>query len=134
MVVMTNLILLIGSGLFSKSIGSIQEYRFNKLLGQDVDDAGGDGPGSYDVRGNVWHLACCDPENNSDGKGWMIFGAIFGWNNNATLGSVLGYVFYWIAVMVTLIVVKWKEGRVKILGFESATMKRRQALQPSKSS
>ena len=30
-VVMTNLILLIGAGLFSKSIGNFQEYLFNKL-------------------------------------------------------------------------------------------------------
>lgn len=30
-IVMTNLILLIGAGLFSKSIGNFQEYKFNKL-------------------------------------------------------------------------------------------------------
>jgi high-affinity iron transporter len=30
-IVMTNLILLIGAGLFSKSIGYFQEYKFNKL-------------------------------------------------------------------------------------------------------
>jgi len=28
---MTNLILLIGSGLFSRSIGNFQEYKYNKL-------------------------------------------------------------------------------------------------------
>ena len=53
-------------------------------LGADVDDAGGDGPGSYDVRGNVWHLDCCNPENTTDGQGWSIFGALFGWTNSAT--------------------------------------------------
>ena len=31
LIVMTNLILLIGSGLFSRSIGNFQEYKFNKL-------------------------------------------------------------------------------------------------------
>jgi high-affinity iron transporter len=30
-IVMTNLILLIGAGLFSRSIGNLQEYQFNKL-------------------------------------------------------------------------------------------------------
>ena len=92
-------------------------------LGADVDDAGGTGPGSYDVRGNVWHLDCCSPE---DGRGWMVFAAIFGWSNNGSLGwsrsiapprsgplngfgvlgTILGYIFYWIAVIVTLFVLK----------------------------
>ncbi|KAF9644255.1 iron permease FTR1 [Thelephora ganbajun] len=104
--VMTNLILLIGSGLFSKSIGNFQAYKYNKLLGIDVEDAIGNGPGSYDVRGNVWHLDCCNPERRIDGQGWLIFAAIFGWSNNGSLGTILGYVFYWIAVMVTLFVLK----------------------------
>ncbi|KAI0070989.1 Ftr1 protein [Panus rudis PR-1116 ss-1] len=127
MVVMTNLLLLIGSGLFSKSVGAFEENRFNRLLGADVDDAGaaGDGPGSYDVRGNVWHLNCCNPENHFDGDGWTIFGAIFGWTNNATLGSVLSYVFYWIAAIVALIYLKFKEGRTKLFGRESAAGERR---------
>ncbi|KAI0702859.1 Ftr1 protein [Cytidiella melzeri] len=127
LVVMTNLLLLIGAGLFSRSIGSFQENTFNHLLGGDVDDAGaaGDGPGSYDVRGNVWHLDCCNPENNFDNNGWSIFNAIFGWTNNATLGTVLGYVFYWIAAVVVLIVMKYKEGRTKLFGRESEAGVRR---------
>jgi hypothetical protein len=36
------------------------------------------------VRGNVWHLDCCNPENRIDGNGWLIFGALTGWSNNAT--------------------------------------------------
>ncbi|KAF9788533.1 iron permease FTR1 [Thelephora terrestris] len=106
-IVMTNLILLIGAGLFSKAIGLFQGYLFSKLLGVDVDDAGGTGPGSYDVRGNVWHLDCCSPA----GQGWMVFAAIFGWTNNGTLGTILGYVFYWIAVVVTLLFLKRRENK-----------------------
>lgn len=109
LIVMTNLILLIGAGLFSKSIGNFERYKYNKLsvafsfsldivntdyrlvvflrLGADVDDAGGSGPGSYDVRGNVWHLNCCNPENRLDDQGWLIFSAIFGWSNNGSLGQ-----------------------------------------------
>jgi len=56
-------------------------------LGADADDAGGNGPGSYDVRGNVWHLGCCNPENRTENQGWMIFAAIFGWSNTGTLGQ-----------------------------------------------
>jgi len=113
LIVMTNLILLIGSGLFSKSVGNFQGYKFNKLLGADADDAGGDGPGSYDVRGNVWHLDCCNAENKLDNDGWSIFAGIFGWSNNGSLGTILAYIFYWIAVMVTLFVLKRKETKAR---------------------
>ena len=128
LVVMTNFILLIGAGLFSKAIAAFQDNVFNKLfvfslstllwslhiriyrLGVDVTDlaSAGNGPGSYDVHQNVWHLDCCNPQKH-DSSGWTIFGALFGWSNNATIGSVLGYVFYWLAAIVTLIFLKFKE-------------------------
>ncbi|KAG5638014.1 hypothetical protein H0H81_002282 [Sphagnurus paluster] len=125
LVVMTNFILLIGAGLFSKAVGNFEQNAFNTLLGADVDDSGGTGPGSYKVQGNVWHLDCCSPENKFDAQGWMIFNAIFGWTNNATLGSVLSYVFYWLAVIVALVHLKFKEGRTKLLGRQSAAGVRR---------
>lgn len=127
MIVMTNFLLLIGAGLFSRAVWSFQANAFNHLLGSDVDDAGaaGDGPGSYDVRGNVWHLDCCNPENNFDSNGWQIFNAIFGWTNSATIGSILAYVFFWLAAMVTLIVMKFYEGRTTLFGKESAAGTRR---------
>ncbi|KAF8956294.1 iron permease FTR1 [Flammula alnicola] len=125
LVVMTNFLLLIGAGLFSKAVGAFQEHAFNKLLGMDVDDAGGDGPGSYLVQGNVWHLNCCNPDSTLDNQGWTIFNAIFGWTNNATQGSVLSYVFYWLAVIACLIYMKFKEGRTMLMGRESAAGVRR---------
>jgi len=134
LVVMTNFLLLIGAGLFSKAVWHFQANAFNHLLGVDVDDARGDGPGSFDVRGSVWHLDCCNPENKLDGKGWLIFGAIFGWTNSATLGSVLSYVFYWMAAIVTLVIIKWREGRVKILGLESSAGKARRLRQQADTS
>jgi high-affinity iron transporter len=82
-------------------------------LGGDVDDAGGDGPGSYDVKGNVWHLDCCNPESKGSTSGWTIFSAIFGWTNSATLGSVLAYVFYWLMVIAILVTMKVREGRTR---------------------
>jgi len=119
LVVMTNLLLLIGAGLFSKAVGSFQAHAFNNIVGSHVDDTAGDGPGTYQVQGNVWHLDCCSPENKLDGQGWSIFNAILGWTNNATLGTVLSYVFYWLAVIVVLVYTKYKEGRTKVFGYES---------------
>lgn len=127
LIVMTNFILLIGAGLFSKAVGDFQVNAFNRLLGVDIDDAGGDGPGSYDVRGVVWHLDCCNPENNFDSQGWNIFAALFGWTNTATVGTVLAYVFYWLLAMALLVYMKFSEGRIKVFGFESAAYRRRYA-------
>src|ERR1700722_14083457 len=84
LIVMTNFLLLIGAGLFSRSVAAFKSHAFNQLLGHDVDDAtkAGNGPGSYDVRGNVWHLDCCNPNSKLSAGGWEIFSAIFGWSNN----------------------------------------------------
>ncbi|KAG7441405.1 iron permease FTR1 [Guyanagaster necrorhizus] len=125
LIVMTNFVLLIGAGLFSRAVGSFEENAYNHLLGKDVDDAGGSGPGSYRVQGNVWHLDCCNPNDYTNGQGWMVFNAILGWSNNGSLGTILSYVFYWIAVIASLVYMKWKEGRVKVLGIESAAGLRR---------
>jgi len=119
LIAMTNLLLLIGAGLFSRAIWELQANAFNNILGGEAGETGGDGPGTFDVRGNVWHLECCNPENKED-QGWSIFAAIFGWTNSASLGSVLGYVFYWLTAIVLLVYLKWKEGRTKIFGKESA--------------
>jgi len=130
MIVMTNFILLIGSGLFSRGIWSFQAQQFANIVGADVDDTGGDGPGSFNVRGSVWHINCCNPENDLDSDGWTIFNAIFGWTNSATIGSVVSYVAYWVLIIVTLIYLKFKEGRTKLLGRESAAgVRRRERLE-----
>jgi len=120
LIVITNFLLLIGAGLFSRAVGAYQKNAFNHLLGADVDDASGDGPGTFNVRGSVWHLDCCNATNYKDGNGWLILGALTGWTNSASLGTVLSYVFYWLAVIFTLVFLKWREGRVRVFGFESA--------------
>ena len=85
----------------------------------------GDGPGTFNVIGNVWHLDCCNPEDNSDGHGWDIFSALFGWTNSATIGSVLSYVFYWLVAIGILVYLNYSEGRMTIFGRRSAEGRRR---------
>jgi hypothetical protein len=41
------------------------------------------------------------------------------------VGSVLSYIFYWLAAIAVLVYMKYKEGRTKLLGAESAAAKRR---------
>ncbi|QRV79486.1 plasma membrane iron permease [Ceratobasidium sp. AG-Ba] len=114
LVASTSFLLLIGAGLFSKAVGAFERYKFNTKVGGDVAEAG-NGPGSYDVVGNIWHLDCCNPENKTDALGWSIFNAIFGWSNNGSVGTVLAYVFYWVAVITALIIMKHNEGRTNVV-------------------
>ncbi|KAK4058262.1 high-affinity iron permease [Microbotryomycetes sp. JL221] len=124
LVISTNILFLLGAGLFSKAVGSFQTYIFNTGVGGDVAETG-DGPGSYDVDGNVWHLPFGNPENKTRSGGWSIFNAILGWTNNATVGTILSYVFYWIAVIVALVYMKWSEGRTSFFGIHSKAGHRR---------
>ncbi|KAM0748648.1 iron permease FTR1 [Meredithblackwellia eburnea MCA 4105] len=120
LIVSTNILFLLGAGLFSKSVGDFERYKFNKGVGADVAELGS-GPGSFDVRGNVWHL---DYFRNEKGDTWIIFNAILGWSNNASYGTILSYVFYWLFAIVCLIYMKWQEGRMKFFGIESAAGQR----------
>jgi hypothetical protein len=54
---------------------------------------------------------CCNPEDRSNG-GWGIFNAILGWQNSATVGSVVSYCVYWIFVTLALIIMRIDERRV----------------------
>ena len=80
----------------------------------------GAGPGSYDIRQSVWHVNCCSPLQGGGG-GWGIFNAILGWTNSATYGSVLSYNFYWLAVILWFMLMRYKEnhGHFPLLGGSS---------------
>lgn len=57
----TSILFLIGAGLLSKGVGFFEYYRFAQGVGGDVGETG-DGPGSFQVAGNVWHLTYGNPE------------------------------------------------------------------------
>lgn len=52
--------------------------------------------------------------------------AILGWTNNANIGTILGYVAYWVACILGLVFLKWSEGRTTVLGLKSRAWHRRQ--------
>ena len=118
LIVMTSIIFLIGTGLFSKVIVNSGERVQQPSR---VDGVRGDGPGSFDILQDVvWHLDCCNPENNTDNDGWSIFGAIFGWTNTAYVGTILAYILYWLLALAILTYMKWSEGRISVFGLRSA--------------
>ncbi|CAK9260047.1 unnamed protein product [Sphagnum jensenii] len=81
------LLLLIAAGLFSGSVHELEEYTDNEHF--------------------LWQLHCCHQEK--DGI-WKILNAIFGWRDEATVGTLVSYICYWVFVAFTfaLLRMKWK--------------------------
>lgn len=109
LIVSTCFLYLVAAGLFSKGIWYLEADRWNKLTGGDAAE-NGSGAGSYDIRDSVWHVNCCNPELNGGG-GWGVFNSLFGWQNSATYGSVIGYNVYWIVVILGFLLMRFKEKR-----------------------
>ncbi|CRK41693.1 hypothetical protein BN1723_015964 [Verticillium longisporum] len=87
---------LVAAGLLSKGVWHLEAHQWNLIVGGDAAELGS-GPGSYDIRRSVWHVNCCNPDLDGGGV-WGIFNAVLGWQNSATVGSIVSYNLYWIAV------------------------------------
>ncbi|KAI9831831.1 MAG: hypothetical protein M1826_002863 [Phylliscum demangeonii] len=107
LVVSTCFLYLVAAGLVSKAAWLFQSYQWSKATGGDAAESGS-GPGSYDIRQSVWHVNCCNPKFDGGG-GWGIFNALFGWTNSATYGSVVSYNAYWILVVLSFLVMRYRE-------------------------
>ncbi|KAI9739168.1 MAG: hypothetical protein M1834_007381 [Cirrosporium novae-zelandiae] len=107
LIVSTCFLYLVAAGLFSKAIWFFEQNRWNHLTGGDAAETGS-GAGSYDIRSSVWHVNCCNPELNGGG-GWGVFNSLLGWQNSATVGSVVSYNVYWIVVIVGFLIMRYKE-------------------------
>ncbi|KAJ3026890.1 UNVERIFIED_CONTAM: high-affinity iron permease [Siphonaria sp. JEL0065] len=104
-------ILYLSAGLMSKSIFKFEQNTWNINLG--VMDS--DMLDYYNVQQNVWHVSCCNPEDKTQG-GWQLLNAILGWNNTATIGSVVSYVLFWFLFSAVLVSMKLLERRRVRLG------------------
>ncbi|KAH6613328.1 iron permease FTR1 family-domain-containing protein [Chaetomium tenue] len=107
LVISTCLLYLVAAGLFSRAVWAFEQHAWQELIGADAAELGM-GPGSYDIDQSVWHVNCCSPNFNG-GNGWGFFNAIFGWTNSATYGSVISYNLYWLCVIVSFIVMRYRE-------------------------
>ena len=117
------MLLIIAAGMMSRSVYYLQFYKYVQRVG-DAAAEGGAGAGSYDALNYIWHLDCCNPEDktNNGGSGWAILNSLVGWNNTANVGSILSYIFYWLAVSAYLVYSMIKEKRGRKTGSRSATV------------
>ncbi|KAI8331179.1 iron permease FTR1/Fip1/EfeU [Chlamydoabsidia padenii] len=107
----TIILYLVAAGLMSKAVGYFEQNAWNQVIGGESAEDGGSVI-TYKVTTAVWHVSWGDPElNTSTNGGWMIFNAILGWNNTATIGSIVSYCLYWILVAVYLVYSFWKTRR-----------------------
>ncbi|KAJ3270907.1 hypothetical protein HK104_004824 [Borealophlyctis nickersoniae] len=100
-VISTIVLFIVAAGLWVRGITALEQDAWLKSLWIT---AGGDEGAAilYNVNHGVWAIDCCLPKE----KGWTIFNAIAGWNNYATIATVLGYIAYWVALSATLVVIK----------------------------
>ncbi|KAL7422226.1 hypothetical protein Q5752_002872 [Cryptotrichosporon argae] len=116
----TALLVLVGAGLASRAAYALERQYFINGVGTAAAESG-TGPGSFRVAGNIWKLPYGDPEpGNDDTEGWaQIANSLVGWNNVGTFWTVSTYIVYWAAIIVTVVRMKFNEGRTAILGRRS---------------
>lgn len=87
LILSTALLLLIAAGLFAGAVHELEEYTKNEHF--------------------IWQLHCCHQEK--DGI-WKILNAIVGWRDEATVGTLVSYICYWVFVAICLMLLrlKWK--------------------------
>lgn len=94
----TLLLLFIAAGLFTGAVHEFEEYNNTEHF--------------------IWQLHCC--HEDKDGF-WKIFNAIFGWRDEATIGTLSAYISYWLFVICTFLILrcKWKAEDAAKLAAES---------------
>jgi high-affinity iron transporter len=111
----TIILYLVAAGLMSKAVGYLEQNAWNQVIGGEAADVI-----SYRVTTSVWHVSWGDPELNVDTNGgWEIFNAILGWNNTATIGSIISYCLYWLFVCCYLVFSHFRERRKAIAKAEA---------------
>ncbi|CDH55156.1 plasma membrane iron permease [Lichtheimia corymbifera JMRC:FSU:9682] len=111
----TIILYLVAAGLMSKAVGFFEQYAWNLIIGGEAAEEGGDVI-PYKVTTAVWHVSWGNPELNTDTNGgWQIFNAILGWNNTATIGTIVSYCLYWVLVAACLVYMYYKERRRAII-------------------
>lgn len=115
----TMILYLVAAGLMAKGVGFLEQNAWNQVIGGEAAEEGGDVI-AYRVTTAVWHVSWGDPELKTDANGgWQIFNSILGWNNTATLGSIISYCLYWLFVAGYLAYSYIKEKRAAIRKAES---------------
>ncbi|KAL9939967.1 hypothetical protein V8E36_000672 [Tilletia maclaganii] len=115
LVLSTAFLLIIAAGMAARAVYALEFYKYVQLVGDGAAESGS-GPGSYYWKTYVWHFNCCNPEDKTTNSGgaWSLLNTLVGWNNTATVGSILMYVFYWLAIVAYLVYATWSEGRLRL--------------------
>ncbi|CAG8670953.1 2896_t:CDS:2, partial [Cetraspora pellucida] len=60
----------------------------------------------------LWNLNCCDPKTE---EGWKIMEGFFGWTNKASLAQVIGYVVYWVVVLLRTFIILRNQKKTEVM-------------------
>jgi high-affinity iron transporter len=99
-IVAAYILLIMASGIFSRSVGYFEDDHWMKTIGVDEDIE----VPPFDPTHNVWYLPCCWEKKQP------MFGllfSLFGYRAVATIGTVSSYICYWIMVITVLVFGKY---------------------------
>lgn len=95
------LLLLMAAGIFSRSVGRLEDNTWIKLTGGNDDST--DLP--FDPRQNVWYLSCCN-ENTVPFFGVLF--SVFGYRSVATYGTITSYCLFWMVAIMSIVLLKYR--------------------------
>lgn len=99
-VIASYILFLMAAGIFSRSVGKLEDNAFNIAASLHGDDSSRP---YFDPRTNIWYLSCCN-ETTSVGFGFLY--SLVGYRSVATVGTIVSYCGYWIATIIALLVLK----------------------------
>ncbi|KAI8376301.1 high-affinity iron permease [Radiomyces spectabilis] len=113
-IISTVILYLVAAGLMAKAVGFFEQYEWNKVIGGEAAEEGGDVI-PYKVTTAVWHVSWGNPEEKTSATGgYQVFNSILGWNNTATIGTIISYCLYWLFVALSLVYIYFKDQRAAI--------------------
>lgn len=102
---MAYILLLMDAGIFSRSVGKLEDPIATHHNPNDIDKTP-----IFDPRVNIWYLPCCH-EMSSPGYGILF--SLLGYRSIATIGTILSYISFWILIISIFILKKFLTNSIK---------------------
>jgi high-affinity iron transporter len=100
------ILLIIASGLLSKSVGLFEDYLWSFYVSVDPDAAD---VLFFNPTTNIWVLPCCGRKNGW----WGVMSALFGWKEVATIGTITTYISFWVIIVIGLVLQRKRDLKSK---------------------
>ncbi|KAJ3362718.1 high-affinity iron permease [Kappamyces sp. JEL0680] len=95
------ILFLMGSGIFSRSVGQFEDNAWGITIGSQASDD--EASPAFDPRTNVWYLPSYTEQQYA---GFKIMNGLLGYRAIASIGTILAYISYWLFTILVLVGLK----------------------------